>query len=217
MVSAIAASFPSFGFEVISADSRQVYRDFDIGTAKPDAAVLEQVPHHLIDVIGGRESFDVGSFVNACDQLVPEIQRRGSVPIISGGTAFYLQSYLVGLSDTPRSTRRFGPLWRMSLHRDGLPAFAPGCAPLIRPRKSGSPPTTRTEWFARWKCTASLDDRCRRFPFRTRCGRGSPVWLSDSTANGANCTDVSTFGSTGNDDGRVGRRSGATSRVGLQR
>jgi tRNA dimethylallyltransferase len=98
-----------------------VYRGFDIGTAKPDAATLQQIPHHLIDITDGTESFDVGRFLSSCDRLVPEIQERGAVAIISGGTAFYLQGYLVGLPDTPPSDARIRADLEAELARDGLP------------------------------------------------------------------------------------------------
>jgi tRNA dimethylallyltransferase len=108
---------------VVSADSRQVYRGFDIGTAKPDAETLQQIPHHLIDISDGTESFDVGRFLSACDRLVPEIQERGAVAIISGGTAFYLQAYLLGLPDTPPSDATVRADLEDELGRDGLPAL----------------------------------------------------------------------------------------------
>ncbi len=120
---AIARGVPEFRFEVISADSRQVYRGFDIGTAKPDADTREQIPHHLIDVVDGDESFDAGRFLSACDRLVPEIQRRGAVPIISGGTAFYLQAYLMGLPDTPPSSAAVRSALEGELAREGLSAL----------------------------------------------------------------------------------------------
>jgi tRNA dimethylallyltransferase len=90
-----------YRFEVISADSRQVYRGFDIGTAKPDAREREAVTYHLVDILDGTSPFDAGQFVDACDRLVPEIEARGTVPILSGGTAFYLERYLFGLPRTP--------------------------------------------------------------------------------------------------------------------
>lgn len=89
--------------ELISADSMQVYRGMDIGTAKPPAEVRAELPHHLIDIANPDESFTVGDFVQSADRLVPEIAGRGAVPIISGGTAFYLRGYLYGVPETPPS------------------------------------------------------------------------------------------------------------------
>ena len=90
--------------EVISADSRQVYRGMDIGTAKPDLDERRRTPYHLIDVIDPTERFDAGEFVTACDRLIPEISSRGKRAVISGGTAFYIKAYLFGLPGTPRAT-----------------------------------------------------------------------------------------------------------------
>lgn len=100
-MTAITAAIPSVSFEVISADSRQVYRGFDIGTAKPSDEERRRILHHGIDICDPEERFDVGRFVALCDGAIPSIQRRGAVPIVSGGTAFYLQGYLFGLPDTP--------------------------------------------------------------------------------------------------------------------
>ncbi|MFO7850693.1 MAG: tRNA (adenosine(37)-N6)-dimethylallyltransferase MiaA [Spirochaetia bacterium] len=89
--------------EVISADSLQVYRGLDIGTAKPGLPERERIPHHLIDIKDPSESFDAGSFVKAADEKVEDILSRGKVPLVSGGTAFYLINFLYGLPETPPS------------------------------------------------------------------------------------------------------------------
>ncbi|POR01825.1 hypothetical protein AU468_07700 [Alkalispirochaeta sphaeroplastigenens] len=90
--------------EVVSADSRQIYRGMDIGTAKPSREELAAVPHHLIDLIEPSCSFDVGQFVRSCDDLCREIHRRGRVALVTGGTAFYLQAFLCGLPEAPPSS-----------------------------------------------------------------------------------------------------------------
>lgn len=114
------SGLPNVSFELISADSRQVYRGFDVGTAKPSPSERWRIPHHLIDICDPDESFDVGKFVEACDTLVPEIQRRGAVPIISGGTAFYLQGYLFGLPGTPSASREVRDRLQERCDREGL-------------------------------------------------------------------------------------------------
>lgn len=91
------------GFEVVAVDSIQVYRGLDIGSAKPTPEELARVPHHLIDICSPHESFDVGDFVARATQAVADIHARGGVPILSGGTAFYFQNYLLGLPETPPS------------------------------------------------------------------------------------------------------------------
>lgn len=83
----------------------QVYRGLDIGTAKPRGAVLERLPHHLIDIRNPDEGYNVGDFVKDADRLIPEIAGRGRLPVVSGGSAFYLRTFVYGLPSTPRSDR----------------------------------------------------------------------------------------------------------------
>ncbi|MBI3192535.1 MAG: tRNA (adenosine(37)-N6)-dimethylallyltransferase MiaA, partial [Pedosphaera parvula] len=84
-----------------SVDSMQVYRGLDIGTAKPSAAERARVPHHLIDVAEGTESFDAAAFVRLARGAVQEIQRRGKTPILCGGTGLYFKAFLEGLGEAP--------------------------------------------------------------------------------------------------------------------
>lgn len=92
--------------EIISADSMQVYRGMDIGTAKPDSRFLSQIPHHLIDIRTPNEPFNAGDFVRETEQLLPEILSRGRLPVICGGTAFYFINFLFGLPQAPPSDRK---------------------------------------------------------------------------------------------------------------
>ncbi len=89
------------GGEIISADSMQVYRGLDIGTAKPSAADRARVPHHLIDILDLTESFDAAQFARLAHRLVAEIQSRGHVPILCGGTGLYFRAFLEGLGEAP--------------------------------------------------------------------------------------------------------------------
>ncbi|MCX5750533.1 MAG: tRNA (adenosine(37)-N6)-dimethylallyltransferase MiaA [Candidatus Saganbacteria bacterium] len=84
--------------EIISADSMQVYRGMDIGTAKPSKKEQSLIPHHLIDIRNPDESWTVVDFVKEAKELIPEIQKRKKVPIIVGGTGLYLWSLLEGFS-----------------------------------------------------------------------------------------------------------------------
>lgn len=85
-----------FNGEVISGDSMQVYRHLDIGTAKVMPAERQGVPHYLIDIKEVQERFTVAEFVTRATDLINQIQARGKLPIIAGGTGFYLQSLLAG-------------------------------------------------------------------------------------------------------------------------
>jgi tRNA dimethylallyltransferase len=89
------------GAEVISADSVQVYRGLDIGSAKPSAGLRRRIAHHLIDILDPREQFTAGAFVKAAEGLIAAICARGRVPVVSGGTAFYFRGLLYGLPPTP--------------------------------------------------------------------------------------------------------------------
>ncbi|WP_125574545.1 tRNA (adenosine(37)-N6)-dimethylallyltransferase MiaA [Levilactobacillus huananensis] len=86
-----------FNGEIISGDSMQVYRHLDIGTAKATPAEQAQAVHHLVDVCDVDEQFTVAKFVAATQELITEIHDRGHLPIIAGGTGFYLQALFDGL------------------------------------------------------------------------------------------------------------------------
>jgi tRNA dimethylallyltransferase len=89
------------GGEIISADSMQVYRGLDIGTAKPSPADRARVPHHLIDICDLNESFDAAQFIRLAQKAVGEIQSRGRVPVFCGGTGLYFNAFLSGLGEAP--------------------------------------------------------------------------------------------------------------------
>ena len=84
--------------EIISVDSMQVYRGLDIGTAKPTAAERARAPHHLIDIVDLSESFDAAQFVRLARETVKDIQSRGRLPILCGGTGLYFAALTDGLA-----------------------------------------------------------------------------------------------------------------------
>ncbi len=92
-----------FPCEIISVDSALVYRGMDIGTAKPDAAILARAPHHLIDVIDPTESYSAGRFKQDVLALAEEIRLRGRVPLLAGGTMLYFKALKGGLDELPRA------------------------------------------------------------------------------------------------------------------
>ncbi|MEE2948006.1 MAG: tRNA (adenosine(37)-N6)-dimethylallyltransferase MiaA [Verrucomicrobiota bacterium] len=89
------------GGEIISVDSMQVYRGLDIGTAKPSAVELGEVPHHLIDVAGLDEPFDVARFVRLAKRAEETVLSRGARPIFCGGTGLYFRALFDGLGESP--------------------------------------------------------------------------------------------------------------------
>lgn len=89
------------GGEIVSVDSALVYRGLDIGAAKPDAAELSRVPHHLIDVRDPWQPYSAAEFANDARVALDAIAARGRVPILAGGTGLYFQALLHGLSTMP--------------------------------------------------------------------------------------------------------------------
>jgi tRNA dimethylallyltransferase len=89
--------------EIISVDSAQVYKGMDIGTAKPDAALLREAPHHLLDVIEPHESYSAARFRDDALALMREITERDRIPLLVGGTMMYFQALTEGLNDLPEA------------------------------------------------------------------------------------------------------------------
>ncbi|MDD5299903.1 MAG: tRNA (adenosine(37)-N6)-dimethylallyltransferase MiaA [Gallionella sp.] len=89
--------------ELISVDSALVYRDMDIGTAKPDAATLARAPHHLIDIIDPTEAYSAAAFRHDALRLMADITARGRIPLLVGGTMLYFKALREGLSALPPS------------------------------------------------------------------------------------------------------------------
>jgi len=117
--------------EIISADSMQVYKGMDIGTAKPDAAFLEKLPHRMIDLCTPDVQFGSGEFNALADQYCREIIAEGKLPVICGGTAFYIKNFVYDVPDTPEAdeetrnlvarrmeTEGAAVLWKELLERD---------------------------------------------------------------------------------------------------
>lgn len=89
--------------EVISADSQAVYKGLDIGTAKPTKEEQQEIPFHLIDVASPQEQFGLGKFLESADSLCAQIWRRKKIPLVIGGTGFYIRNFLLGSPSTPES------------------------------------------------------------------------------------------------------------------
>jgi tRNA dimethylallyltransferase len=87
--------------EIISADSMQIYRGMDIGTAKPSHEERTLVPHHLIDIVEPEEEFNVADFIRTADAAAEEIHSRGKRVFIVGGTALYLKAFMEGIFEAP--------------------------------------------------------------------------------------------------------------------
>lgn len=116
--------------EIVSADSMQIYRGMDVGTAKASADEQAKIPHHLIDILDPGEPFSVAKYSQMAETVLREIRSRGKTAIVCGGTGQYISALLDGLvfSDTPSDSRLKERLKRR-VEVEGLPALR---AELIR-------------------------------------------------------------------------------------
>ncbi len=87
--------------EIISADSMQIYKRLDIGTAKPTKSDMEEVPHHLIDIFDISQRIDVYQYVKLAEAAICEVRKRGNLPILVGGSGMYIRGLLYGLDPLP--------------------------------------------------------------------------------------------------------------------
>lgn len=92
------------GGEIISADSVQVYRGLDIGSAKPSVMEMNMVPHHLIDIMHASHDYSAGMFFHDARRATEDVLGRGCVPIVAGGTGLYLRWYIYGKPNVPKSS-----------------------------------------------------------------------------------------------------------------
>jgi len=95
------ASAPGIEAEIISADSRQIYRGLDIGTAKPSQVELATIPHHFIDILEPDESYNAGKFAKDAQDIITSLFQRNILPIIVGGSGLYVQALCEGFFDMP--------------------------------------------------------------------------------------------------------------------
>ncbi len=106
--------------EIISADAMQVYCEMDIGTAKPSQAELAEVPHHLINVVTPDQAFSVADYVQRAESAISEVLAKGNIPLVVGGTGFYIRGLINGLPTVPAADMQVQqPLWDV-FEEDGL-------------------------------------------------------------------------------------------------
>lgn len=125
--------------EIVNADSMQVYRGMDIGTAKPSLAERREVPHHLIDVASPDEAYNAGRFVAEAEEAIRGILARGRFPLVAGGTGLYIRALRRGLDPLPsdaavraRLSRRWEAEGGAALHAE-LGRIDPRAAAKIHP------------------------------------------------------------------------------------
>jgi tRNA dimethylallyltransferase len=109
--------------EIVSVDSAQVYRDMDIGTAKPTRAERARVPHHLIDLIDPDQRYSAGQFRSDAIRALEDILSRGRVPLLVGGTMLYYRALAAGIDTLPQADARLRAEIAARAAREGWPAL----------------------------------------------------------------------------------------------
>ena len=113
----------SLGGEIISADSMQIYRGFDIGTGKPSAEERAQVAHHLLDVADPLENWDAARWADEATRAIESVRARGGVPIVCGGTFLWVKALLFGLAGAPAADPAIRARHRECAEREGRAAL----------------------------------------------------------------------------------------------
>ncbi len=108
------------GGEIINADALQVYRGFDIGTAKPSRQERRRVPHHLLDILDPHEPFSAGEFARRARRVIEEIRGRQRLPMLVGGSGLYLRALIDGISPIPSVDPRLRERLRDRLAGEGV-------------------------------------------------------------------------------------------------
>ena len=111
------------GGEILSADSMQIYRGFDIGTGKPSAAERALVPHHLLDVAEPLQTWDAARWADEATRLIEEVRARGRLPIVCGGTFLWVRALIYGLVEAPRGDDELRARHRAVVDAEGRAAL----------------------------------------------------------------------------------------------
>ena len=162
----------SLGGEVVSADSMQIYRGMDIGTAKPTPAEMRGVPHHMLDVADPAEDYSVARYVADAAACVDDILARGGLPIVAGGTGLYIDNLIAGRDFAPFSGR-----WRDKLQaraeREGIAALHAELAAIDPDRAARLHPNDEKRilralevWYETGETITAHDARTRALPHR---------------------------------------------------
>lgn len=107
------------GGEILSADSMQIYRYMDIGTAKPTEEERRQVKHHMLDIIDPNETFNAARYAQMASTIASELTAAGRLPIVVGGTGLYIDAFLGGLIEAPAADKEFRDRHRLLAERHG--------------------------------------------------------------------------------------------------
>ncbi len=118
--SALAVSLAlAVGGEIINCDSRQVYREMNVGVSKPSARLMQKVPHHGYGIVSIRDPWHGGLFEEVTQRLIEDVASRGKVPIVTGGTALYIRFLIYGICDAPETSSTVRELFQTRLKAEG--------------------------------------------------------------------------------------------------
>jgi tRNA dimethylallyltransferase len=137
-----AAALSSFPVEVIGLDSRQIYRQLEVGTAKPTQEERARLPHHCVDFLDIDESYDAGRYRARVERTLPRLWERGVVPLVVGGAGFYLRALREGFLELPESGTQLAVL-RAAMEAESLEALRERLAILDPPSAARIHPNDR--------------------------------------------------------------------------
>ena len=140
-----------FPVELINVDSAQVYRQLDIGSAKPDRATLEKAPHHLIDIRDPLEAYSAADFLADATRVMADITARGNIPLLVGGTMLYFKVLLEGLSKMPEANPEIRNQIQQQADSEGWPAVYKQLQAVDPDTAAGCTPTIPSAFSVRWK------------------------------------------------------------------
>ena len=178
------------GGEVVSADSMQIYRGMDIGTAKPTPEEMQGVPHHMIDIADPAENHSVSRYAKEAAACVDDILARGKLPIVVGGTGLYIDSLIAGRTFAD-GTADTALRQELSERYDEIG----GCARSTPNGRQSSTLRTKSASCAPWRSTSSRAEPSRStMPRPAPCRRGTTRRRSRSISPSGR---ISTTASTG--------------------
>jgi tRNA dimethylallyltransferase len=119
---ALAERLPGGG-EIVSADSVQIYREFDVGSGKPSPEENARAPHHLVSTIDPLEPMDAAAWAALASRAIDDVRARGRVPIVCGGTFLWIKALLYGLAETPAASQELRDRLRAVAESEGRPAL----------------------------------------------------------------------------------------------
>jgi len=119
---ALAEQLPGGG-EIISADSVQIYREFDVGSGKPSPEETARAPHHLVSAIDPMEPMDAADWAERASRAIDDVRARGRAPVVCGGTFLWIKALLYGLAETPAASPELRDRLRGVAESEGRPAL----------------------------------------------------------------------------------------------